>query len=339
MIYWIWLAQLKGYGPASKRKLIGTFGSPREVYNALAEKLPKEKLSLEEAKKTFDICSRKGIYITPYKEYGIMDRNDLPIILYCRGEFKKGRKSVGIVGSRRCTDYGKTVTDTIARKLASDGYTIVSGMAKGVDSYAHRAAIAVGGYTVAVLGVGIDICYPAEHRALYESIIEKGLVISEYPPGVHAGIGTFPQRNRIIAAFSDSVIVTEAGRSSGSLITAADCLRYGKNLYAVPGRIDERSSEGTNSLIFEQKAKMYVHGCMDEEDGQMCIPGIFCEENERNSVQAAIVSEVNKSGGRAALPDLVAYLNVGKESLYNELTEMELLDIVKVEGDTVWLQR
>ncbi len=395
MLYWIWLNELKGCGPAEKRRLIVQYGTPQVVYEVmsgrmdttrvsneglsgrmdtphvacegLSGKIDKTQLSLEKAKRILDVCERKKIYITPYKDFGIMDMNDLPIILYCRGEFRTGMRSVGIVGSRRCTEYGKSITETISKQLAARGVTIVSGMAKGVDSYAHNAALSVGGYTIAVLGCGIDICYPSEHKILYESIIEKGLVISEYSPGHPAGHETFPRRNRIIAAFSDSILVTEAGRISGALITAEDSLLYGKRLYACPGRIDSPTSEGCNRLIAEGKARLYMPGdLLEDENEQLTLPGIFSEpasvtpalesapssaavgrrlmqektsSAQGNSETRVIMDLLKISEGKTTIPEVAEILQKDSASLYGVLTEMEMNDLICVEGDRVWLHK
>lgn len=366
MIYWIWLSELKGYGLAEKRRLIAGHGSPKAVYDALSEKLEKPFLCLDGAKRIWDDCIKKQVYITPYKDYGIMDQNDLPLILYCRGEFRTGMRSVGIVGSRRCSEYGKSITGTIAKQLAARGVAIVSGMAKGIDSYAHGAALEVGGYTVAVLGCGIDICYPAEHRLLYESIIENGLVISEYSPGHPAGNETFPRRNRIIAAFSDYVLVTEAGRISGALLTAEDSLLYGKRLYACPGPIDSKTSEGCNRLIAEGKARLYMPGdLLEDENEQLTLPGIFPdsvfsfaketkkvnktkttvkkgqtkEKKTGNDEVRTIMDHLKQTGGSSTIPAVSDVIGKDGSAVYGIITDMEMNDLIFVEGDRIWLRK
>ena len=156
---------------------------------------------------------------------------------------------VAIVGTRNATAYGERMTRAIASALARGGACVVSGMARGIDGCAHRAALEAGGRTVAVLGTGIDIAYPAAHRALHAAIGEKGLLLSELMPGDKANGGSFPRRNRIIAALATATIVIEAGVKSGALITATHALELGRAVAAVPGPIDSPQSAGSNELI------------------------------------------------------------------------------------------
>ncbi|MBA3341171.1 MAG: DNA-protecting protein DprA [Gemmatimonadaceae bacterium] len=156
---------------------------------------------------------------------------------------------VSIVGTRDPTDYGLTVTRRIAGALARAGICIISGMARGIDAAAHRAALEAGGLTVAVLGTGIDVPYPASHQELHRVIGERGLLLSENGPGATAHKGAFPKRNRIIAALGEFTIVVEAGLKSGALNTAAQALNIGRTVASVPGRIDSPQSAGTNQLL------------------------------------------------------------------------------------------
>ncbi len=173
------------------------------------------------------------------------------------GLFVKGntdllyKKSIAIVGSRRCSEYGKRVAMKIAGAAAINGMCVISGMAIGIDNFAHRGALSEGGDTLAVLGTGPDICYPPQHRKLYEEICDKGLIVSEYSPGTEAMPFRFPQRNRIIAGLSEAVVVVEARAGSGSLITAEYADGQNKPVFAVPGNITSQYSLGTNRLITE----------------------------------------------------------------------------------------
>lgn len=161
------------------------------------------------------------------------------------------KKSIAIVGSRRCSEYGKRVAMKISGAAAANGLCVISGMAIGIDNFAHRGALTKGGNTLAVLGTGPDICYPPQHRKLYEEICDKGLIVSEYPPGTEAMPFRFPQRNRIIAGLSEAVVVVEARAGSGSLITAEYADGQNKPVFAVPGNITSQYSLGTNRLITE----------------------------------------------------------------------------------------
>lgn len=156
---------------------------------------------------------------------------------------------VSVVGARRCSDYGRYVASKLAGRLAENGVTVVSGMAMGIDSYAHIGALKAGGKTVAVLGNGPDICFPSGSTELKARIEAEGLILSEYPPGTHPAKGTFPMRNRIISGLSCATVVVEAGLGSGSLITAERAAEQGRTVYAVPSNITSVMGLGCNRLI------------------------------------------------------------------------------------------
>lgn len=182
----------------------------------------------------------------------LRDLPDPPAVLFLagHGEWLDGAGPVvGIVGTRVATAYGARVTREIAGQLARAGALVLSGMARGIDGAAHRGALGAGGRSGAVLGTGIDIAYPAAHRSLHAELCERGVVVTEQPPGEKATGGSFPERNRIIAALSDLVIVIEAGQKSGALITAARALELGRVVAAVPGGIDSPQSAGSNELL------------------------------------------------------------------------------------------
>lgn len=173
-----------------------------------------------------------------------------PDALWCEGNLDLLKtKGVAVIGSRKCTAYGKTVAKTIGKRLGESGVTVISGLAAGIDACGHRGCLEAGGNTIAVLGCGTDIFYPSENRELQKKIIEKGLLVSEYPPGTIANAFHFPLRNRIISGLSESVVVVEAANRSGALITAEAAAEQGRDVYAVPGNITSFSSFGTNKLI------------------------------------------------------------------------------------------
>ena len=174
----------------------------------------------------------------------------MPKGLYVLGKLPdKTRKSVAIVGARRSSAYGNQIAKSFAKELAGAGIQIISGMAWGIDGKAHEGALEGGGDTYAVLGCGVDICYPSGHRKIYEAMIQRGGILSEQPPGMPPIAGHFPARNRIISALSDLVLVVEAKERSGSLITADLALEQGKDVFAVPGRIGDEMSKGCLNLI------------------------------------------------------------------------------------------
>jgi DNA processing protein len=183
--------------------------------------------------------------------------SSLPAVLYYRGNLRAPTSCIGIVGSRRCTSYGKEVAAEAAAFLGQAGVTVVSGMAKGIDSYAHTACLKAGGYTLAFVANGVDICYPPEHQTLMEEIIENGAVFSSYPPGTRPRQEYFPYRNKLLAAWVDKLLVVEAADRSGALITAKYAMEYKRKVLAVPNSIYSPESAGANRLLFSG-AEVYI---------------------------------------------------------------------------------
>lgn len=223
------------------------------ISEELKIKLTSTKLK-DEAKRDYEYCINNDIKLLCFnsKDYPINLTNipSPPPILYYKGTLlPKDECSVSIVGSRKYTEYGNVVTKKLAYELASSGITIISGMARGIDGFAHKYAISGNGRTIAVLGTGINVIYPSEHKKLYDEIIENGAVISEFPLNTEAYPKNFPIRNRIVAGLSLGTIVIEASIKSGSMITARLAGEFGRNIYAVPGNIFNSQSLGTNELI------------------------------------------------------------------------------------------
>lgn len=184
---------------------------------------------------------------------------DKPPLLFVRGDLQeRDQWAVAVVGTRRATAYGRQVTEQLTADLAGNGITIVSGLARGVDAIAHRAALQTGGRTIGVLACGLDMIYPPEHARLASSITEQGALISEYPPGVEPRGDYFPRRNRILSGLSLGVLVVEADIKSGALITAQQALEQNREVFAVPGSIYSPASRGTNSLIRDSAAKLVL---------------------------------------------------------------------------------
>ena len=202
-----------------------------------------------------DDLERTGIRYSTYLDPSFPERlkciQEYPLVLYYRGnlELAKSDHAIGIVGSRRPTFYGLNTAEEFAGELARKGIVVVSGMAYGIDSKSHQAAINVGGKTIAVLGGGVDICYPTVNFDIYQDMCENHLVLSEYEPGTQHVSKNFPTRNRIISGLSDGLLVVEAALRSGTLITADFALNQGKAIYAVPGRTSDILSKGSNNLI------------------------------------------------------------------------------------------
>ena len=264
--YWIGFNRVSGIGPVRLRSLVEAFGSIRAAWEAQAEALRAtglgEKLvqRLLEARKNLDLeqelarVRQLGFQALPMDHPKFPPRlkeiDSPPLVLYLSGDLvPQDEWAAAIVGTRRATPYGKAVTADLAGGLAASGVTVVSGLARGIDGIAHQAALDAGGRTLAVLGSGLDQIYPPEHRNLAKTIATSGAVLSDYPLGTSPEGANFPARNRIIAGLSIAVIVVEAGESSGALITADFAAEQGRDVFAVPGRIYDRGSRGTNRLI------------------------------------------------------------------------------------------
>lgn len=267
MKYQYWLANISGIGKRYIHKLLEVAGCAEAIYFSTKEQLEKipgvsqtKIQALMESKKAWDLdeewakLSEKGIDFwsieMPHFPEGLKTIQDAPYAIYVKGRFPPaGSTTVAIVGARSCSRYGRIVAEELGKKLAQAGVNVVSGMALGIDSYAHWGAIDGNGNTFAVLGSGVDVCYPVSNHDLYQEILKQGGIISEYPPGTQPLARLFPARNRIISAISQMVVVVEAREKSGSLITADFALEQGKDVYAVPGGIYDTLSKGSNDLI------------------------------------------------------------------------------------------
>ncbi len=279
ILHWLWLTL--NLSNRDITALLEHFDSAAEIYNAkdypdISGIKPSSKRalmnkSLKPAEKMRDKAIKYNTKILTFDDVDFPDSLRMiespPYVLYVRGEIMKWDRllCVGVVGTRKATEYGIQATEKIAGELAENGITIVSGMAEGIDSASARAALDAGGKTIAVLGCGIDIVYPKENSPLMREIMENGTVITEYPFGTPARPGNFPWRNRIISGLSRGILVTEAPRKSGALITANYALEQGKDIFAVPGSIFKEKCEGTNMLLSRcAKAVWDADGILEE---------------------------------------------------------------------------
>jgi DNA processing protein len=268
-----------GIGPVRLRLLLEFFGSAQKAWTSLESELQKTGLPmgvlgelLLQKKKLIpqqysENIRKRGIKIVTIfdKDYPDKLKNipDPPNVLFIKSRLGTSaiaelsqNKIIAVVGTRKVTSYGREVTAKLTRELVLTGFTIVSGMALGVDGIAHQEAINAGGNTFAVLGAGVEIVYPKEHAGLYRSIVEHdGVILSEVAPDKMVGRGIFPARNRIVSGLSEAVLVTEGAIDSGSLITARVALEQGREVFAVPGPINSVLAEGTNYLL-KQGAKL-----------------------------------------------------------------------------------
>jgi DNA processing protein len=238
-------------GPARHRALRGEAGLAAAL--AAVASAERERALAEAARilaRAASVGTRLLVAGTPPYPESLLDLGDAPPVLFSLGDAAVLRAPVvAVVGTRRPTRYGERVARELVDALARSGATVVSGLAVGIDGIAHRTALDANGRTVAVLGTGADVAYPAAHTALHREVVERGLVLSEHPPGERATAGSFPRRNRIIAALASVTIVVEAGARSGALITAGHALDLGRTVAAVPGAIDSPQSAGTNELL------------------------------------------------------------------------------------------
>lgn len=274
MIYWVWLTTRPNFNASFGLALLDVFGSPRSVWEAdraalsevtsmtagRMESLMQKDLSY--ARRILEDCEKQDIRIVTLRdaEYPdpLRDIANRPLLLYVRGRLPDFRKapSVTVVGTRNATRYGLDAARFFAGTLAQNGFIIVSGMALGIDAQANRAALEAGGQTVAVLGCGVDVCYPWQNETLMKDIIAHGAVVSEYPPGTEPAHWRFPQRNRIMTGMSRGTILIEAPKKSGALISAELALEQGRDVFAVPGGINHPESEGCNIRIREGAAEL-----------------------------------------------------------------------------------
>lgn len=268
LVHWIWLANLKEVSLLNKHRLLAHFPDPEELYLTSDKVLRKlgfsdnlcqalEDKNLAEAEKILRNCTRKRIGILPVadKAYPLRLRNipDAPIVLYYKGILPDWERVpfIGIVGTRKASAYGLQVAYQMGSQIASSGGYVVSGAAAGGDAAAMQGALDAGCPVIGVLGCGVDVVYPKENRKLFRAVEENGCLISEYAPGEAGLPWHFPARNRIISGISCGVLVIEAPKRSGALITAQRALEQGRDVFVVPGNINTVTCEGSNLLLQE----------------------------------------------------------------------------------------
>lgn len=292
-------------GSLRLNKLLEFFGEPGNILTAPCEKLMAvagigEKIASnirsfkkEDLDRELSLAKKSGLRIITLedKDYPENLKNipDPPLVLYIKGELKEEDKfAIAIVGSRRASFYGLSIAEKFAFELAERGFTVISGMARGIDTYAHRGALKQGKRTIAVMGSGFGHLYPEENKALAEEIARHGAVLSEFPIDAMPLRQNFPRRNRVISGLSLGVLVVEAARNSGALITADFALEQAREVFALPGKVDSRNSFGTHELI-KQGAKL-VSGVQDIlEEFNLTLP------TPRN--QDALAASLDEPGG------------------------------------------
>lgn len=266
--YWVWMSMCLGQGSSMAGQILDHFGTPKIAiesgYDDIAKCVGKDKLfivklltqyTFEDAENIVSWCDIHKVRILTVSDEdypkAIRHQVNLPLVLYVYGNLPAWNElfSCAVVGTRKMTDYGKRTAYDFGYELAAGGAIVVSGLAIGVDGMSMAGAISAGGTTVAVMGCGIDICYPKVHRTLLREVVKRGAVITEYPPATPPSGPHFPVRNRIISGITQATVVIEGDDNSGALITANHAVYQGKAVFAIPGNIDEESSNGPNMLI------------------------------------------------------------------------------------------
>ncbi len=353
--YYIWLAGIEGVGPITFASLMERFGTPQAVFEQapghrdLLEQVPRVGAKLadrlarnatqEHLQSFLQTLEKKGI-VAVSRLHALYPAELLqvfgpPLVLYCKGrtELLKSEKKIAVIGTRSPTAYGRDVAGKLGRALGGGGVTVVSGMARGIDICAHLGALEAHGDTIAVLGCGTDVVYPADKSAVYEQICREGLMLSEYIPGTGPLHGNFPARNRIISGLSRGVVVVEAAERSGTNITVSYALDQGRDVFAVPGNILTGSSASTNALI-----KSGCEVITNEQDvleyygwgGREPRKGAHKARNREPvqlSFQQRLVTDALQ-GGERSFDELFEVTEFSMPDLFTVLSELELLGVI-----------
>jgi DNA processing protein len=356
--YWIALKSVNGIGNVNFPALVDKFGSLPAVFAASVPDLKEIKgissplaaaivnfKDWDKIGRELDLLDKQKISIITYQDelypQKLLNIYDRPPFIYVLGSLSKDDINIAIVGSRMASTYGKYTTEKISRELALKGITVVSGMARGIDSAAHRGAITAHGRTIAILGSGLDVIYPPENKKLFADITENGAVISEFPLGTPPRSSNFPARNRIISGMSYGVVIVEAGEKSGSLITARLALEQGREVFAVPGSIESAGSRGTNRLI-KQGAKLIENtdDILEEIIPQMerttalktrsvSVPEEIPVKSfeSLNDIELKIIGLFSKNN--IHIDDLISTTGLTSAAILSALTNMELKGIIQ----------
>jgi DNA processing protein len=334
---WLALTLTPGLASRLSARLLKEYGSPGEVFRAplahLERTLPGavaqavyKKQSFKRAEK--ELASTQRIercrllnWTEPEYPRTLLEIYDPPVLLYVRGDVSVlNHPCISIVGTRRPTLYGTQMAERLGREIAARGVVVASGMARGIDAIAHQGTMAVNGRAIGVLGTGVDVCYPKENKKLYEKVLERGALISEFPLGTHPAPENFPVRNRIVAGLPLGVVVVEGAQYSGSLITARLAMEFGREVFAVPGNVTQPVSFAPNQLI-KQGAKLVTNG--DDVIEELPTP-----------IRAALVQAEQPEAQQRNLL-VAASLNSSEKKIYDLLSAEEskhIDDIVEGSG-------
>src|SRR5712671_4650195 len=320
---WLALALTPGLASRLSARLLREFGSPDAIFCArLAEleacNLPGpvaqavfKKQSFKRAEKELALTRRIDRcrllnWTEPEYPQTLLQIYDPPVMLYVRGDAQVlNLPSIGMVGTRRPTLYGTQMAERLGRELAARGLVVVSGLARGIDAISHQGALAVNGRAVGILGTGIDVCYPKENRKLYERVLERGAILSEFPLGTHPAPENFPVRNRIVAGMPLGVVVVEGAQYSGSLITARLAMEFGREVFAVPGNVTQPVSFAPNLLI-KQGAKLVTNGEDVIEELPTPIRAMLVRAEEPEAEQRNLLAAASLNSSEKKIYDLLS---------------------------------
>ncbi|MCD6117247.1 DNA-processing protein DprA [bacterium] len=343
------LYSIPGLGSVSIKKIFEKFNKSDDLFLSKKDELlhliggqdisfSKEDLnkSVEYAKRQLDIAEKNGVSVISFMDKGypklLKEIYDAPALLFFKGDLSFcDERTIAIVGNRLASDYGIKTADYFSKVLVENSVTVVSGMARGIDSAAHKGVLDAGGHTIAVIGCGLDITYPPENGKLKKEIEEKGLIVSEYPMGTEPLAHNFPRRNRIISGLSYGTVVVEGGLKSGALITAQMCLDQGREVFAVPGSIYNKRSQGSHHLIRQGAVLVEnVHQILEEIPGWDETKVVYNEEERREMLtgEEKIVWD-SMSYEPVHIDTLVSSAGKSTSYLLALLLSMELKGLVK----------
>lgn len=345
------LQSINGLGPVRLKILLKYYKDPKLIWETpvndlISFKIPQPVLeNLVWAQKNLDpeaefekITAKNIQAVTLFdNEYpsSLKEIYHPPLLLYLKGEIPLLNQAIGVVGTRKITGYGKTVTRLLTQELAEAGLTIISGLARGVDTIAHQITVDAGGKTIAVLGGGLNNIFPAENTNLARTISEGfGCLISEYHPDAPSIPGNFPARNRIIAGLSQSVLVTEAAEDSGSLITARFALEQGKQVYAVPGPINSSLSSGPLELIRDGAKLVTKSSDILEDFGNLVSNKPIRPVEKLTELEYKIITELAKE--KRHLDELTRLLGQPAAKVASSLLKLEIEGFVSTEGNGIY---
>ena len=341
---WLALTLTPGLAARLSARLLKEFGSPDEVFRAPLRRLEGcnlpgqvaqavfKKQSFKRAEKELALARRMDRcrllnWTEPEYPQTLLQIYDPPVLLYVRGDVTVlSQPSIGVVGTRRPTLYGTQMAERLGRELAARGLVVVSGLARGIDAIGHQGAMAVNGRAIGVLGTGVDVCYPKENKKLYEKVLERGAIISEFPLGTHPAPENFPVRNRIVAGLPLGVVIVEGAQYSGSLITARLAMEFGREVFGVPGNVTQPVSFAPNLLI-KQGAKLVTNAedVIEELPTPVRATLVKAEEPEaqqRNLLAAASLNASEKT--------IYALLSVDEPKHIDEIVEASGLNSSEV---------